>query len=128
MYELAETDYEILRYIGKHGPVSISDVIAAFPRNPIVEYRINQMDPKEYMSAIQPRSRSETVHYLKRKDEKYELTEIGWKAVQDYRSSLKRARRDLWMRTAWIPILVSVVTNLAMLVLKYLLIDWLPVM
>lgn len=128
MYELAETDYEILRYIGKHGPVSISDVIAAFPRNPIVEYRINQMDPKEYMSAIQPRFRAETVHYLKRKDEKYELTEIGWKAVQDYSSSQRRARRDLWMRTAWIPILVSVVTTLAMLVIKYLLIDWLPVM
>ena len=51
----------------------------------------------------------------------YEMTDYGRKSLQDYLSQKRAAKRDLWLKNAWIPILVTIATNLLIVGIKALL-------
>ena len=42
----------------------------------------------------------------------YHLTEFGYKSLQDYEYNQAAHKREIWLKNAWIPILVTLVTNL----------------
>lgn len=41
----------------------------------------------------------------------YELTEYGKRELEDYLAAKKTDRKELWLKNAWIPIIVSLVTS-----------------
>ena len=41
----------------------------------------------------------------------YELTEYGTQVLENYLAAKHSARKDLWLKNAWIPIIVSFVTS-----------------
>lgn len=51
----------------------------------------------------------------------YIITDLGMKALQDYKISNKQKKKELWLQSCWIPIIVSVLTNLLLKILPYIL-------
>lgn len=43
----------------------------------------------------------------------YQITEEGKRTLQDYLFSSKKSRRELWLKNAWIPIIVSFATTVS---------------
>lgn len=129
MYEPTETDFQILQYIAKHGSTSISQLESKFPTMESLEYRVRQMATPQSRSAGSGRSGfrvpiPNTSYLLEDYQEfkdgpltkvkylgTFHLTEFGRKAIQDHVRSTKSARKELWLKNAWIPIIVSFVTT-----------------
>lgn len=147
MYEPTETDFQILRYIAKHGSTSISQLESRFPAMESLEYRVRQMATPQSKSSGSghssfrvpiPNTSYLLEDYRDFKDGPFtkveylgtfHLTEFGRKAIQDHTQSTKSARKELWLKNAWIPILVTLAANLLVLGIKWLLPliqEWLP--
>lgn len=127
MVELTDTDSKILRFIKKRGFASITDMERAMPEISSIRYRVEQLSTPEYRKihsiSIPMENTSflvedyETVNLDSGKTKRnhlgiYRLTAFGDKALQDYEQKRTTYRRELWLKNAWIPILVSLVTNL----------------
>ena len=142
MYELTDIEFQILQYAIEHEPIGISQLKDKFPSVSSLEYRVRQMATPQYQpiaggkEAI-PNSSYLLENYQLVKDGLYTrmeylgtfyLTELGKKAVQDHIQRTKSARKELWLKNAWIPILVSLATNLVIDGTKWLLpqiLEWL---
>ena len=129
MYEPTETDFQILRYIAKHGSTSISQLESRFPAMESLEYRVRQMATPQSKSSGSghssyrvpiPNTSYLLEDYRDFKDGPFtkveylgtfHLTEFGRKAIQDHTQSTKSARKELWLKNAWIPIIVAFVTT-----------------
>ena len=129
---LSEIDAEILRYILQHEPVTIDNVEQAIP-DFSVEYRIQSMckmrNTGAFESAISRDTRNVQDGALTRIEylNTYRLSDYGKKLLQDYDRSKKIYRKELWLKNAWIPIIVAFVTTLItnyMLPKLPLLIQW----
>lgn len=141
MSELSDLDVDILEFIKEHEPVSMGAIVSGLPQISEVEFRVKgmcssghyltphtqhtkdcfliQQDTRKYLDGALTRG-----EYL----DSYRLTDLGRKVLQDYRHSAKKARRELWLKNAWIPILVSLATNLVIAGTKWLLpqiLEWL---
>ena len=143
MYEPTEIDFQILNYISCHGPASLSQLVEAFPSVSAVEYRVCQLAAPEYRSVAGMPEEIPNTSYLVESYRFadtdlgktteylgiYTLSERGKKAVQDHSYRTKSARKELWLKNAWIPILVTLAANLLVLGIKWLLPliqEWLP--
>ena len=101
-----------------------------------IVYRVEQLSKPEYRYYEHFYEAIENTSYLEQEYENvttphgltqskplgtYILTDLGRKALQDYEMALKTHRREMWLKNAWIPILVTVATNLAIRALEWLL-------
>lgn len=135
--ELTDIDYRILEFVGSNEPVHIDAMKIHFPDVISLEYRIEMLNTsqihklpygvqraisntsflsQEYEDVIDDSGAirySEGLHI-------YSLTDLGRKALQDYKGNTIKARKEMWLKNAWIPILVSLATNLLLDGLKWL--------
>lgn len=135
---LEENDYVLLDYINRNEPIEKDKLIAKFSEQiDSVEYRIQlleepdyEMDDPLFKIAIKNSSFiiSDYDVYTKPSGTTlhrdlgiYRLTALGKKSLQDYKKAERKAARRLWLENCWIPIIVSVATNLVIAVLKLLL-------
>ncbi len=131
MIGLTEIDVKILWFISKNEPADISSIKAEFPNISAIEYRLQQLSQPEYSS--RSHIPLDNTSYLdeelltfhddagslrQRLSGRYTLTAMGHKALQDYRCNKRLHTRELWLKNAWIPIIVSIATNV---VLNYIL-------
>ena len=115
----SERDAQILKYFRKHGCVDISTVSRALPRVHSVEERVAELSKQQMSNAATPAHRHpipNTSCLVRRGQgtEAYQITATGLRALQDFEDRRRRERRLLWLKTAWIPILVSFLTNLVL--------------
>ena len=118
-FELAEIDADILRYICKHEPVTIEEVERAIPDS-LVQHRIASMSGRGWYD---PRRNDTPAPSLITRDHRVlegghveylgtcRLTDHGKKVLQDYDKAHKTHRKELWLKNAWIPIIVAFVTT-----------------
>ena len=136
--ELTEIDVEILTFIEARGSADIESIKNKFRDIPAIEYRVKVLSTPEYFrppSAHFSIPKSNT-SYLRESVESvidskgfcnvkhlgiYQLTEFGEKELQDYRQRKKSDLRELWLKNAWIPMLVTLATNLLISGIKWLL-------
>ncbi|MGX8711662.1 MAG: hypothetical protein ACQGTM_15625 [bacterium] len=128
MVELTETDFEILKFINENEPVELSKIRAEFPSISSLEYRISRLKSRDYQgNATILVPIQNTSYILEKYNEEtdkalgiYFTTDMGKKALQDHERQSKAAKRELWLKNAWIPILVTLATNLVIGALKWL--------
>lgn len=110
---LTPSDYEILRYINKFDSVSKEQIMKRF-KNKIesIEYRLARLSQgdfheKNHFSMPIPNS-----SYIIVKDkDNYYISSLGKKVLQDYQKQKKSDSKNLWLKNAWIPIIVAFVTT-----------------
>lgn len=129
MYQPTDFDLDILRLLRDSQPLSESEIEKKLPKVQAVPLRIRDLSARP--SDVFPGSlydfppnisylRPENGRYLGPRT-RYVLTPLGMKTLQDAALTRRKDRRDLWLRNAWIPILVSLLTNLILGALQQLL-------
>lgn len=133
---LTENDVKVLQYVRSRQPVHISQIEQSLHDVEAVTYRVKTLATQEYRYSEHFCEALKNSSYLEQEYEKitdeqglthinplgiYTLTDFGRKALQDYESMVKAQRREMWLRNAWIPILVSIAINLVIRALEWLL-------
>ena len=128
MRDLTEIDIKILQYIEKRGKADIASIKKKFPNTSAIEYRLKQLSTPEYhrfanSTVSIPIKNScclrEHVESVETKNGYshdtylgiYELTDFGKRELQDHITEKRLARKELWLKNAWIPIIVAFATT-----------------
>lgn len=117
--EFSDLDFDILSFIYKNEPISVDKIKDRFPKIENIDYRLEVMSKSEYDDKLYRYIPNTSLIIQKFREEKgkyiatgiYETTEYGKKSLQDYKSNLKKHKREIWLKYAWIPIIVSFVTT-----------------
>lgn len=126
-YELSEIDYLVLEYISNFDTVSKEqlskhfsskidelDYRLSFLKTPVFKLVGNArfpVDNSSYIEEICEQTNNNGIVTCKGTDEFY-ITPLGKKVLQDYKTHKKSRRVELWVKNAWLPIIVSVITTL----------------
>lgn len=125
MYDLTEIDAKILQFIDSRGTADTAAIKKKFP-DTAIEYRLKRMSTPEVKYVTSGFSVPiENTCFLHEQTEEtvingicrvkglgiYELTEYGTQVLENYLAAKHSARKDLWLKNAWIPIIVSFVTS-----------------
>lgn len=113
--ELTKSDYTILQYLSSHTSSTEKDIISAL--NDTVDgikYRLEKLSTKEVHQRANGTTYS-TEAYISRMNRFdspiYAITSKGEAELQDYNTKKKSDKKELWLKNAWIPIIVSFVTT-----------------
>lgn len=135
--ELTQIDYQILKYINKFDSISKEQILNHFNNKfASVEYRLSLLNEPDYriigrtkMPLINSsyvveefdtiEDESHITHLLSKNT--FHISPLGKKTLQDYQLKRKSEKRSLWIKNAWLPIIVSIFTTLAIDGLKLLL-------
>ena len=124
MKELSVIDFDILKFVFENEKASIKELRSAFPEIQSIEHRIRTLSLSS--SSLPYLAEDIEIVILDNGFKNtnglgiFRLTDTGRIALQDYESKKRISNRDLWLKNAWIPILVSLVTNLAITGTKWL--------
>lgn len=125
MYDLTEIDAKVLQFIDSRGTADTAAIKKKFP-DTAIEYRLKKMSTPEVKYITSGFSVPiENTCFLHEQTEEtvingifhvkglgiYELTEYGTQVLENYLAAKHSARKDLWLKNAWIPIIVSFVTS-----------------
>lgn len=133
--DLTEVDYQILKYFKENSPSSIEDAAKHLPNVEALEYRIRFLSTPEFRQSTKFSIPIENTKCLHEEFETYNdgcitkhrclgifsITTLGKKALQDYETSQKQQKKDIWLKNVWTPILVTIITNLVISGIKWLL-------
>ena len=111
MMELPKLDAQILRFVLRNGPATKEEMKKAFPEISAVELRVDNMAKPEVRCENKRIWTVPNTSYLLEHNGIYRLTELGKKALQDYDADHADRKRELWLKNAWIPILVAFITT-----------------
>lgn len=131
---LTDSDVKILKYVRSHQPVHISQIERSLHGIESITYRVETLATPEYRyydhfceavknsSYLEQEYEHVTEHGLTHSNPLgiYTLTDFGRKSLQDYENAIKAHHREMWLKNAWIPILVTVATNLVIRTLEWL--------
>lgn len=124
MPEINDIDAEILRFIRNHEPTSLNSIISGLPNVSAVSFRVKEMcssgryhipgtrDGNDWFITQDTRTFRDGTALKEERLDAYRLTDLGMKVLQDHEYSLKKHRWELWLKNAWIPIIVAFVTTL----------------
>lgn len=112
--QITAGDAEVLKYFRKHSPASASDAEKALPDTGAVEHRIAALTKLDVglLSEDVDTDLSGT-RELHRGLGVYRITPKGEIALSDYLAERKQHRKELLLKSAWMPILVSIAANIA---------------
>ena len=126
MYEPNETDIRILRTVKALGEADIESISRKLPKIDAVSLRVRKLSTPEYSQfgnspAISvPKPNTAYLVRSQTDETKFQITELGEMAIQEFGFARRQKRRMLWLKNAWIPIIVSILTTVAITVLKSL--------
>lgn len=110
---MEDLDYKVLEYIAKHGPVSVAQVEKALPDVDSIGPRLDALrnvTNRLVVEATVDEKHGSLTSVVR--TGRFIATPLGNKALQDYKHATKKHRRELWLKNAWIPIIVAFVTTL----------------
>ncbi len=133
--ELTESDYLLLDYINKSEAISSEQIKSHFQNKKIdsIDLTLSELTACNWSSTgthitskgyliqeIEKTTLPNLVIQTHRKDN-YSISDLGRKALCDYHLKSKKEIKLIWLKNAWIPILVSLATNLVVIGTKALL-------
>ena len=106
-------DAEVLKYFREHSPASASDAKKALPDTGSVDHRIAALTkPDVGLLAEDKKASYEPMQPLYKSLGAYRITPKGEIALDDYLAERKQHRKELLLKSVWMPILVSIAANL----------------
>ena len=122
--EFSDLDFEILEFVCKNEPVSIEKIKKNFSKISSIEYRIKELSRRDFdektFSYI-PNTSVIVQKYENHSSDKfteqiavgtYESTDYGKNILQDFKNKKQIQNKELWLKNAWIPIIVAFLTTL----------------
>lgn len=106
-------DAEVLKYFRKHSPASASDAKKALPDTGSADHRIAALSKPDvgFLTEDMDTDLSGT-RELHRRLGVYRITPKGEIALGDYLTEQRQHRKELFLKSVWMPILVSIAANL----------------
>lgn len=126
MYEPNETDIRILKTVKALGEADIESISRKLPKIDAVPLRVKKLSTPEYSqfgkspAISMPKPNTAYLVHSQTDETKFQITELGKMAIQEFGFARRQKRRMLWLKNAWIPIIVSILTTVAITVLKSL--------
>ena len=123
---LSKSDYDILAYINQYDHVSKEQIIGHFNgKIDALEYRLEYLSKPEHSAKLKciladsnyieeefdHITDSHTHITTLKSKHSFHITPLGLKALQDYNIKKKLEHKNLWLKNAWIPIIVAFVTT-----------------
>lgn len=123
---LSPHDFKIIEYINKFESVSKNQIIEQF-ENQIdsIELRLSLLSERSYIN--RKHTNLDTGYIIEEYDlsnktaigapipiskNSYHVSPYGKKILQDYLTKQKNETRNLWLKSAWIPIITAFITTL----------------
>lgn len=135
--EFSDLDFEILEFVCKNEPVSIEKIKRNFSKISSIEYRIKELSRRDFDEKTFlyiPNTSVIVQKYENHSSDKfaeqiatgmYESTDYGKNILQDFKNKKQIQNKELWLKNAWIPIIVAflttLITNYILPMLPYLL-------
>lgn len=125
MVDLNEIDVRILKFVKKRGSVSIEEIECEMRDISAVPLRVKQLATYDREVCAGLSLAIEDTAYLEEECRKYtedhishsepiglyHITQFGEKSLQDFEHKTSSHKRELWLKNAWIPIIVSFITT-----------------
>ncbi len=105
-----DIDYKILQYFNSVTTSTIESAKREFPKIIGMETRLEAMVNLRWLEHEYQKIKDGSLTRIQRTST-IRITEAGRKAWQDYRHTTHKDRRELWLKNAWIPIIVSFATT-----------------
>lgn len=119
---LTSIDAELLKFIHENGGADLASIKQEFPKISAIEHRLKKLSTPKYRELPnapfgRPKIPIENSSFLIKRTGAnasvvYELTEYGQQTLQDYFTAKRLHLREIWLKNAWIPIIVSFATTL----------------
>lgn len=123
MSQLTAMEYQLLNFISTNEPVKFKEIADNFSKLNSVELRLRHLS-----TGNPPYIKEDGETHIDAKGREsyaplkiYSATDFGRMVLQDYVQERKAHKKSLWIMSAGIPILVSVLANLIISSLKWLL-------
>ncbi len=116
MKEMTDIDFEILNYISNNDFATLEELKRKFANMQNLEHRLKLLSVSQKDSPAVIKETFETEGIGARLKRIYlgqfSLTEYGNILLQDYNRNKKKNKTEIWLKNAWIPIIVSLVSYL----------------
>ena len=110
MTSLNKIDAHILQFICDNSTVSAEAVATRFPEISSINSRLRELEGCYFIESLCDVFQSEKLTIVN-DSSVYRITDFGRKELENYALSTKQYQRELCLKNAWIPILVSFVTT-----------------
>lgn len=110
--ELSPQTMKILIYIDRHSPTQ-EKLGKRFSKSPLFSERMKELQQCNPQLVLPHLPKDGIPAY-------FTSSSAGKRLVEDFLDKERISRKELWLKNAWIPILVSIATTLAINVLKSL--------
>ena len=125
MNDLTKIDAKILQFINGCGTADLASIKRKFPDVSAIEYRLKSLCTVEVKQRGTYAIPIENSAFLCEQYEDikiqgipcsrglgiYELTDHGKRELENYQAGIRSYRKELWLKNAWIPIIVSIITS-----------------
>lgn len=114
MDQLTKLDADILAFVREKEFVTLDDIQKRFPKIATISHRIRLLTTMPNAPVMQQRiyRQDEIGQFISTGTGRYGLTPDGEKALEDYQHEHKTNRRELWLKSVWLPMLVALGTAL----------------
>lgn len=114
MHQLTKLDADILAFIREKEFATLDDIQNRFPKISTIPHRIRLLTTTPNALVMQQRiyRQDEIGQFVSTGTGRYSLTPDGEKALEDYQYEHKTNRRELWLKSVWLPMLVALGTAL----------------
>ena len=120
--DFSKYDFQILEFVSKNKPVKIEQIKNRFKNLTSIEERISRLsEPKFSKLGIFVKNTSVIIPIVDNNAIAYITTDWGETVLQDYKISQRNSNKRMWLKNAWIPIIVTIATNLLVIGIKALL-------
>jgi len=114
--DLTEIDFKLLRYISSHPSATLKDLKNKFSKISNLEHRLKVLSTssKEFPAVLKEEFKIQGRGAYSQKINLgiFIVTDFGKLALQDYSCKTKSHKKEVWLKNAWIPIIVSFLTYL----------------
>ena len=115
MYQLTDNDAQLLAFIStddNETPVAV--MRDKFPNMKALDQRLRTLTSKDvrFLEQGAVYHTPETDGYYREDLGIYTITPQGMQALEDFQRSDKRRRKELWLKSVWLPMLVAFGTTL----------------
>ena len=120
--DFSKYDFQILEFVSKNKPVKIEQIKNRFKNLTSIEERISRLSEPEFSKlGIFVKNTSVIIPIVDNNVIAYITTDWGETVLQDYKISQRNSNKRMWLKNAWIPIIVTIATNLLVIGIKALL-------
>ena len=116
--KFSDLDYKIIKFVLKKKSATVEEIEQSFPKTNNVKYRVEQLSKPMFsdrLGALISDSsplKKDDIRLYEYAESVYIVTDYGKKLLEDYELDKRNHIKEMWVKNAWIPIIVAFATTL----------------